>query len=36
MQAFSLDPRERVMAAYARGDGGTRELAGLFGVGRPL
>ena len=34
MAAFSMDLRERVIAAYDRGDGSTRELAELFGVSR--
>lgn len=32
MEAFSMDLRERVIAAYDRGDGSSRELAGVFGV----
>ena len=34
MEAFSMDLRERVIAAYDRGDGSTRELAQVFGVSR--
>ena len=34
MEAFSMDLRERVIAAYDRGDGSTRQLAELFGVSR--
>lgn len=34
MEAFSMDLRERVIAAYDRGDGSTRELAEVFGVSR--
>ena len=32
MEAFSMDLRERVIAAYDRGDGSTRQLAEVFGV----
>ncbi len=32
MEAFSIDLRERVIAAYDRGDGSTRQLAEVFGV----
>ena len=32
MEAFSMDLRERVMAAYDRGDGSSRQLAEVFGV----
>ena len=34
MTAYSMDLRERVIAAYDRGDGSTRELAEVFGVSR--
>jgi len=32
MEAFSMDLRERVIAAYDRGDGSSRQLAEVFGV----
>jgi len=32
MTAYSMDLRERVIAAYDRGDGSTRQLAEVFGV----
>ena len=34
MAAFSMDLRERVITAYDRGDGSTRQLAEVFGVSR--
>ena len=34
MAAYSMDLRERVIAAYDRGDGSTRQLAKVFGVSR--
>ena len=34
MEAFSMDLRERVIAAYDRGDGSTRQLSEVFGVSR--
>lgn len=34
MKAFSMDLRERVIAAYDRGEGSTRQLAEVFGVSR--
>lgn len=34
MEAFSMDLRERVIAAYDRGEGSTRQLAEVFGVSR--
>jgi transposase len=34
MKAYSLDLRQRVLAAALRGDRSLREVAGLFGVGK--
>ena len=34
MAAYSMDLRERVIAAYDRGDESTRQLAEVFGVSR--